>query len=1645
MINKEEAKQFIEKKTAQDITVQDFKGLSTDYQKFGELIINSDYRTPFLKNYLDIFGEDPAFNPWDCKEGLALAKILVGDVLAVAFKDAWDLALTHSYQWSYYRRSFRSIPSAQYTEKRLIALRSIQYYCKFYKNLSFKEILQYDVYSNYLYNSETILAAFINQSEGKYLNLLEDIINNEDDIAGITRPILKALLQTNDKQNWELVGKLLLAAQRQEGLRQTILECLDDTHVGALEYMIDLILEHDLARFSSVVRAIDTWFGFNWEAEKKKTVQRVLELVSNLFKNPNLVENTLESKDNLEVYCALWFIALQDVDTANKEAFKLIKTQNKQKTIVSCYFISQTGRTNTLFYSWIKDHLHHNDLELNYWLINTLLNKENFDQNIFNRVLEIAQSIPKSGHKIVGGVFHWMNYDIQQSFFYQKLIYYSSEEQKMILAEKISDLPLDNRYQFVTNIIPGYDRWKNNKEFKFIDLRKIPWKRNLVHQCITDRDQSVMQFGINVFKNMPLEEEEFFLIEDLLGRKNKSLRKELISTLLVQKPTQIQTTVSSLLDAKKIDQRLAGLEILSILFEKKEGLDFIENKISTYKTRAKFTKNEEVFLDKFQKNKAGFGFENGFGVIDYSTLCPVEPLEEKIVFKKRSILNKLTNKKQAHFSHLIDENKIENANQQLQILLKEKANEEYNIVYGDDYTFTEIFSNKIEFVKQTYTVAEKEKVHYLPFADTWINWYKNADLNDYELAQLIHQLYPSKEYIQSEIVRKSIDAYFPSITLANAVKEKEVSYLIILQSLFHAFADIQAFCAFKQDVIEDMIAKRDRTTLLQKIEYIDHWDYKRSFTLLQGLRNAYPFYLSNIFSVNNILFFKREYQLIMNMNLIILNKSSLMELARDYNKVDRNLIYSVGSPLTIKLYNEEVFKKNDMNFHALWNTDLIGLTEGRKINYIDKNFPIKDTDYFKDVKTNLLELEMERGEMATEASVYMQYIIRVEGYGYFLRLIERLGKETLERGYSWGNEKNRKIIFSSLIKKTHPKPEEKKADFIAEALQLNITKKRWIELALYAPQWANWISEIVEIKSFESSVWFFHAHASDYRSAEKETIIARYSQVNKTHLDNGAIDISWFNSIYPEVGKSNWKLLTDACKYISYGNGHRQIKMYSEVILGEVRIRETLKKIKDKRDKISVKALGLIPLSKTIPEKDLLTRYNLLQEFLKESKQFGAQRQESEKLAVEIGLENLSRNAGFEDSIRFSWSMEAKATEAIMENALFEDGNVRIELMINEHGEADILVEKAGKKQKSIPAKYKKEKSILQLKEGKTYLKKQYSRTRVSLENAMLKEDVFTMDELNKIMVHPIVKVMLSKLVLFNKTTQKAGFWKNNSVFDIQENEINIDSSDSFIIAHPSYLHQTNLWDVLQKYLFEQKIVQPFKQVFRELYVITDDEIEKGHRSVRYQGHQIQVKKTVALLRSRGWTLNYETGLQKVFHKKEIGAQIYAEADWYSSADVEAPTIEHVSFYSLKTYREIPLKDIDPVTFSEIMRDVDLVVSVAHVGDVDPEASHSTMEMRSFLAKESARLFKLNNVEVKARTIIIKGAMSEYSIHLGSGMVQSKGMQLSIIAVQSQHRGRVFLPFIDSDPKSAEIISKMKLLAEDSKIKDPTILSQIMQ
>lgn len=247
-----------------------------------------------------------------------------------------------------------------------------------------------------------------------------------------------------------------------------------------------------------------------------------------------------------------------------------------------------------------------------------------------------------------------------------------------------------------------------------------------------------------------------------------------------------------------------------------------------------------------------------------------------------------------------------------------------------------------------------------------------------------------------------------------------------------------------------------------------------------------------------------------------------------------------------------------------------------------------------------------------------------------------------------------------------------------------------------------------------------------------------------------------------------------------------------------------------------------------------------------------------------------------------------------------------------------------------------------------------------------------------------------------------------------------------------------------QQECFQTQRQQPFKQVFRELYVLTTTE-RRDRTSHRYAGHQVNFNQALALLGHRGWISQPEEGIRRTFHEFDLSVWLTFVNGYFSPIEVEGLTLEGVEFTKRGEWKPIELSQVSPLVFSEVMRDLDLVVSVAHQGGVDPEATASTVEMRSALIRETCRLLQITNVVLENSHALIEGYLGSYCVHLGSAVVHRQpGGSLCIVPVHSQHRGRIFLPFADNDPKTAEVVSKVLLLARDREIKDPTILEQIL-
>ena len=389
---------------------------------------------------------------------------------------------------------------------------------------------------------------------------------------------------------------------------------------------------------------------------------------------------------------------------------------------------------------------------------------------------------------------------------------------------------------------------------------------------------------------------------------------------------------------------------------------------------------------------------------------------------------------------------------------------------------------------------------------------------------------------------------------------------------------------------------------------------------------------------------------------------------------------------------------------------------------------------------------------------------------------------------------------------------------------------------------------------------------------------------------------------------------------------------------GLVSVDDVAARIATARHQDSVRALGLLPLaSGENGAHDLLNRYKSLQAFRRESRKFGSQRQQSEKRAVEIGLANLARTAGYHDPQRLAWAMEREALGDLMQGPVVrQQGDVTLTLSLDDTGTANLSASRKGKPLAAIPPGLRKDPEVVDLKQRMQELRGQRSRVKAALEEAMCRGDHFSPAEIGELLRHPVLAPAIGRLLFTGSGVEGHAVEEGRALADHTGAHQPLDDATALRLAHPYDLFCSGTWSLWQRTCFHATWVQPFKQIFRELYPMT--EMERGlSLSRRYAGHQVNPRQALSLFGGRGWIAHPEHGVHRTFHHEGVTARLTFQEAFYTPADVEGLTIEAVAFTKKGEWDALPLQDIPPRVFSETMRDLDLVVSVAHRGGVDPE------------------------------------------------------------------------------------------------------------
>ena len=285
---------------------------------------------------------------------------------------------------------------------------------------------------------------------------------------------------------------------------------------------------------------------------------------------------------------------------------------------------------------------------------------------------------------------------------------------------------------------------------------------------------------------------------------------------------------------------------------------------------------------------------------------------------------------------------------------------------------------------------------------------------------------------------------------------------------------------------------------------------------------------------------------------------------------------------------------------------------------------------------------------------------------------------------------------------------------------------------------------------------------------------------------------------------------------------------------------------------------------------------------------------------------------------------------------------------------------------------------------------------------------------------------------------------------------------------HPS---EATVDEVLawRRQLLERGLTQTFKQAHREVYLVTDAERSAGMRSARFADHLLDHARFHALAGQRGWSQmrggEWDGGRENAAYLNMPGRGLSVEFEaegaesggCTDSGIFEMVGTGAVIFTRANTHRHVALANVDPLVFSEVMRDIDLFVSVASVAN-DPnwrerepdywnaqssdDLSAIAGTRRDVLEVLAPKLGIAERLTIENRFLTVRGNLGSYRIHLGSAHVFTVPEDRYVCIVPTRRRGAIVLPF-EGDPTLSLILSKAFMLAADDRVKDPVVLAQI--
>ena len=480
-------------------------------------------------------------------------------------------------------------------------------------------------------------------------SILRESAAGTHEIGTMGRHITNAFLCSKNPDGWRFVEGMLLAAQRQEGLRQSILESIDVALPEPFRHMLKVIIDNNLVRFSSTVRAADVWLSLRFDSQSAKYIADTLESLSRLLNDELARKRALQSDAAEQAFLALWSIAFEDADASIAPAAKALAHANPEMRLAGLHHLSLLGLNET--YPHIAAAVDDPDLRVacyataiasqvlqgrtrevavqpvrgeaeGTWSMFLHSNKLSCPaedaSGIFDRLVRLFERLPAKPIETEPLLWPWMRFSASKSTAADALPLALEGRSPSALLPYLDDMPPDKREWTALQL--GHQ--------KQLDAPS----RDALLRLLGDASPTVRDRAVMMMKRAKIQSSDLAAIEPLLSRKASDLRRGIINMILSLEDVQVMESAARLTASRTAPVRLAGLELLSRMREAGRSPSKVLELAEGYRNTRKALDREDLgYLDKLLEAEVKtYTLDDALGLMDPTKRTPPSlPVDRK--------------------------------------------------------------------------------------------------------------------------------------------------------------------------------------------------------------------------------------------------------------------------------------------------------------------------------------------------------------------------------------------------------------------------------------------------------------------------------------------------------------------------------------------------------------------------------------------------------------------------------------------------------------------------------------------------------------------------------------------------------------------------------------------------------------------------------------------------------------------------------------------------------------------------------------------------------------------------------------------------------------------------------------------------------